>query len=49
MKPPDVDVLICSVLAGCVWDQSNPYVTQPDRALPLLAHLVKTNNKAQSK
>jgi flavin-dependent dehydrogenase len=31
---------ICSVLAGYVWDQHNPYVTQPERALPLLARIV---------
>jgi flavin-dependent dehydrogenase len=32
---------ICSVLAGYVWDASNPYATQPERALPLLAQIVK--------
>jgi 2-polyprenyl-6-methoxyphenol hydroxylase-like FAD-dependent oxidoreductase len=32
---------ICSVLAGYVWDRSNPYATQPERALPLLAQIVK--------
>jgi flavin-dependent dehydrogenase len=31
---------ICSVLAGYVWDKSNPYVAQPQRALSLLAKLV---------
>jgi flavin-dependent dehydrogenase len=31
---------ICSVLAGYVWDKSNPYVAQPERALKLLANLV---------
>ena len=31
---------ICSVLAGYVWDQSNPYVVQPERALPLLARII---------
>ena len=30
---------ICSVLAGYVWDKSNPYVAQPERALPLLAKI----------
>ncbi len=32
---------ICSVLAGYVWDKSNPYVAQPERALPLLAQIVQ--------
>jgi hypothetical protein len=29
------------VLAGYVWDRSNPFVAQPERALPLLAEIVK--------
>jgi hypothetical protein len=37
---------VCSVLAGYVWDHSNPYVVQADRALPLLAKIVKVKNKA---
>lgn len=41
---PDKDLnimrQICSVLAGYVWDKSNPYVAQPQRALALLAKLV---------
>jgi hypothetical protein len=32
---------ICSVLAGYVWDKSNPYVAQPERGLSLLAKLVR--------
>jgi hypothetical protein len=31
---------ICSVLAGYVWDKSNPYVTQAERALGLLSQVV---------
>jgi flavin-dependent dehydrogenase len=31
---------ICSVLAGYVWDTTNPYVSQAGRALPLLAKIV---------
>ena len=27
---------ICSVLAGYVWDKSNPYVTQAERALGIV-------------
>ena len=36
-RNPDIMRQICSVLAGYVWDKSNPYVTQADRALSLLA------------
>jgi flavin-dependent dehydrogenase len=39
----DMDVMrkICSVLAGYVWDKSNPYVTQAQRALSVLSRFVK--------
>jgi len=38
----DMDVMrkICSVLAGYVWDKSNPYVTQAERALSLISKFV---------
>jgi len=36
-RNPDVMRKICSALAGYVWDQSNPYVTQAERALRALA------------
>ena len=42
---PEVMRQICSVLAGYVWDLSNPYVTQPERALPLLAKIVSTRSR----
>ncbi|HEY3860364.1 MAG TPA: NAD(P)/FAD-dependent oxidoreductase [Verrucomicrobiae bacterium] len=38
-RNPAVMKQICSVLAGYVWDQANPYVTQAARALPLLAQV----------
>jgi len=38
-RNPDIMKQICSVLAGYVWDKSNPYVTQADRALSLLARI----------
>ena len=38
-RNPDIMRQICSVLAGYVWDQSNPYVAQADRALGLLAKI----------
>lgn len=37
---PDIMRQICSVLAGYVWDRSNPYAAQPERALPLLSKIV---------
>ena len=45
-KNPTIMNQICSVLAGYVWDSSNPYVAQPDRALPLLARIVEQQIKA---
>ncbi len=39
-RNPDVMRQICSVLAGYVWDKSNPYVAQADRALALLAKII---------
>jgi flavin-dependent dehydrogenase len=42
---PGIMRQICSVLAGYVWDKSNPYVAQPERALSLLAQIVKAKNK----
>ena len=36
----DIMCKICSVLAGYVWDKSNPFVTKADRALEALAHLL---------
>ncbi|MGH7975302.1 MAG: NAD(P)/FAD-dependent oxidoreductase [Limisphaerales bacterium] len=42
---PDIMRQICSVLAGYVWDKTNPYVAQPERALPLLAEIVQSKNK----
>lgn len=44
---PNIMRQICSVLAGYVWDRSNPYVMQPERALPLLAKLVKGRQPAR--
>ena len=42
---PEVMRQICSVLAGYVWDTSNPYVMQPERALPLLAKIVASKGR----
>ncbi len=44
---PGIMRQVCSVLAGYVWDQSNPYVTQPERALPLLSEIVQGRARAK--
>jgi flavin-dependent dehydrogenase len=45
---PDVMRQICSVLAGYVWDKSNPYVVQAERALPLLAKIVRGKKQREA-
>jgi flavin-dependent dehydrogenase len=46
-KDPDPEIKrqICSVLAGYVWDTSNPFVAQPDNALRILAKRIKARDK----
>jgi flavin-dependent dehydrogenase len=44
----DIMRQICSVLAGYVWDKSNPYVAQPERALPLLSKIVRGKNRREA-
>jgi len=44
-KNPDIMRQICSVLAGYVWDKSNPYVAQAERALGVLVKVLQ-NRKA---
>ena len=41
-RNPEIMRQICSVLAGYVWDKSNPYVMQADRALRALATISST-------
>jgi len=45
---PDIMRQICSVLAGYVWDTANPYVSQPERALPLLSQIVRAKAKTRT-
>lgn len=40
-KDPSFKKQICSVLAGYVWDKSNPYVKKHRRAIPLLAEVIR--------
>lgn len=43
---PEVKKQICSVLAGYVWDDTNPFVRKHDRLVKNLAHLIEME-KAQ--
>ncbi|HEV2691448.1 MAG TPA: tryptophan 7-halogenase [Verrucomicrobiae bacterium] len=45
-KNPDIMRQVCSVLAGYVWDKSNPYVAQAERALGLLAKILGGQRQA---
>ena len=42
---PEIKKKICSVLAGYVWDMSNPYVSDHSNALKRLARLVDVEGK----
>lgn len=41
---PEVKKQICSVLAGYVWDDTNPFVRKHDRLVKNLAHLLEMEN-----
>lgn len=49
-KDPDLEIRkqICSVLAGYVWDQSNPYVRDHHQAVKRLAKLIDARERLQS-
>ncbi|MBP0609963.1 MULTISPECIES: NAD(P)/FAD-dependent oxidoreductase [Burkholderia] len=38
-KASDVKRMVCSILAGYAWDQTNPFVREPARGLDILAQL----------
>jgi len=42
----DIKNQICSVLAGYVWDKSNPFVKKHDTILPTLAKVIKMKEKS---
>ncbi len=44
----DVTSQICSVLAGYVWDQENPYVKNHETCLPRLVRLIEVSKKLNS-
>ncbi len=38
-RTPTISRMICSVLAGYAWDESNPFVAEPERRLNMVADL----------
>lgn len=42
---PDIKRQICSVLAGYVWDQRNPFVKNHDRLIKTVAKIIEMENK----
>jgi flavin-dependent dehydrogenase len=49
-KKPDLEIRrqICSVLAGYVWDENNPYVRDHERALKRLAKLIDVQDRLET-
>ncbi|WP_071332724.1 NAD(P)/FAD-dependent oxidoreductase [Burkholderia contaminans] len=45
-KAPDVKRMICSILAGYAWDESNPFVREPARGLDVLAEICRPDRRA---
>lgn len=40
-QPPSIRRKLCSVLAGYAWDETNPFVADPERRLSVIAELVR--------
>jgi flavin-dependent dehydrogenase len=38
-QPPAIRRMICAILAGYAWDESNPFVAEPERRLEMVAKL----------
>lgn len=38
-QPPGIRAMICAILAGYAWDESNPFVAEPERRLDMVAQL----------
>lgn len=45
---PDVKQKICSVLAGYVWDETNPFVKKHDNLIKNMAHLLKMESEQKA-
>ena len=39
-EAPDIRRMICAILAGYAWDESNPFVAEPERRLEMLVKVV---------
>ncbi len=48
-KKPEIIGQICSVLAGYVWDETNPFVSKRDKNLPTLARYLESVNDEANK
>ncbi len=46
---PEIKRQICSVLAGYVWDQSNPFVKNHNRLIKTVAKIIEMENKGINK
>ncbi|MDV6169253.1 NAD(P)/FAD-dependent oxidoreductase [Flavobacterium sp. DG1-102-2] len=44
---PEVKEKICSVLAGYVWDEENPFVKKHDRVIKTMAYMLQNEKSAQ--
>ena len=46
---PEFKKQICSVLAGYVWDLSNPFVKKHDKAIKALAQVIRIEKSKKNK
>lgn len=46
---PDVKEKICAVLAGYVWDETNPFVKKHDNVIKNMAHMIQLEKENQEK
>ncbi|WP_067150037.1 NAD(P)/FAD-dependent oxidoreductase [Pseudotamlana agarivorans] len=44
---PEIKKQICAVLAGYVWDETNPFVKKHDRLVKNLAHIIHMNQEQE--
>lgn len=49
LKKPEIIGQICSVLAGYVWDETNPFVSKREKSLPTLARYLESVNDEAGK
>jgi len=46
VEAPEIKRMICSILAGYAWDETNPFVKDPERRLNAIVQLVRQNAAA---